>query len=125
MPPLGRIILYTKRLHEMSAFYCQHFGYQVRQLPGDRIVELAPTGPGLPLLLHPAGKGQKEGQTQVKLVFDVPDVAAFCRAAQEQGLSFGPIHQADGYVFANARDPSKNSISVSSRAFAPPPDTQP
>ncbi|HEX8049272.1 MAG TPA: VOC family protein, partial [Rhizobium sp.] len=28
-----------------------------------------------------------------------------------------PLHQADGYVFANAKDPSGNPIAISSRAF--------
>ena len=29
----------------------------------------------------------------------------------------GAIHQANGYQFANAKDPDKNSVSISSRAF--------
>ena len=53
----------------------------------------------------------------VKLVFDVEDVSAFCESAKTQGLDFGKIHEAGGYQFANAKDPSKNSIQVSSRAF--------
>lgn len=53
----------------------------------------------------------------MKLVFDVEDVSAFCEAARVYGLEFGKIHKADGYEFANAKDPSKNSIQVSSRAF--------
>ncbi|MEP2028983.1 MAG: hypothetical protein ABJI96_09800 [Paracoccaceae bacterium] len=70
------------------------------------------------LLLHPASKGQNEGQSLVKLVFDVEDVPAFCKTAAANNLSFGAIHKAEGYVFANAKDPSNNSVSVSSRAFA-------
>jgi len=64
-PPLGRLILYTKRLDEMIAFYSRHFGYTAHTLPGDRITELRPPGPGLALMLHPAGKGQREGQVLV------------------------------------------------------------
>jgi predicted enzyme related to lactoylglutathione lyase len=115
---LGRVIIYTKRIPEMAAFYEKHFGFQVVEQPSDRIVELRPRGSGASLLLHPAAKGQKEGQVIVKLVFDVEDIAAFCRIALTNGLLFGPIHQADGYEFANAKDPSGNSISISSRAFA-------
>lgn len=115
---LGRLVIYTKRIPEMVEFYQRHFGYRARQLPGDRIVELCPAGAGMAILLHPAGKGQKEGQSLVKLVFDVPDVAAFCGVTARNGFDFGPIHQADGYCFANAKDPANNSISVSSRAFA-------
>jgi len=29
----------------------------------------------------------------------------------------GAVHQANGYSFANAKDPDKNSISISSRSF--------
>jgi hypothetical protein len=47
----------------------------------------------------------------------VEDVEAFCRRCAEDGLEFGAIHKADGYQFANAKDPCQNSISVSSRAF--------
>jgi hypothetical protein len=52
----------------------------------------------------------------VKLVFQVKDVAAFVAEAGERGLKFGAIHEANGYSFANAKDPDKNSVSVSSRA---------
>lgn len=115
---LGRIIIYTKRLEKVAAFYRDHFGFEVLRLDGDRIVELVAPGSGANIMLHPMSDGRKEGQTLVKLVFDVEDVEAFCEAAKERGLKFGPIHQADGYCFANAKDPAKNSISVSSRAFA-------
>lgn len=115
-PPLGRLVIYTKKLDEMAAFYCRHFGYTRHDRPGDRIVEL--TGPGIPLMLHPAGARQKEGQPLVKLVFDTPDVTAFCEKAAANGLTFGKEHKADGYTFANAKDPGGNSIQVSSRAFA-------
>jgi hypothetical protein len=33
------------------------------------------------------------------------------------GIVFGPVHTADGYAFANAKDHSRISVSVSSRAF--------
>jgi predicted enzyme related to lactoylglutathione lyase len=117
-PSLSRLILYTKRVPEMIDFYGAHFGYTARHIAGDRIVELLPPVDGAVLLLHPAAKSQKEGQALVKLVFDVADVEAFCREAGTKGLEFGPIHRGDGYVFANAKDPSGNSVSVSSRAFA-------
>ncbi|MDP5220486.1 VOC family protein [Ruegeria sp. 2205SS24-7] len=116
-PPLSRLVLYTKRMDAMITFYETHFGYRADRREGDRIVELIPPGRGAHLMLHPAGKATREGQVSVKLVFDVPDVAAFCVQARERGLEFGAIHKADGYEFANAKDPSKNAISVSSRAF--------
>ena len=115
---LGRIILYTRHIPEMTKVYSTCFGFSVLNLPGDRIVELRPAEGGAAILLHPAGKGQRQGQASVKLVFDVEDVATFCAKAAQNGLVLGPIHQADGYSFANTKDPSNNSVSVSSRAFA-------
>ncbi len=117
---LGRLVMYTKRIDEMSAFYARHFGYTERRIEGDRIVELIAPGSGINLMLHPASSARKEGQTLVKLVFDVQDVPAFCAVAKAKGLEFGSIHQADGYCFSNAKDPAKNSIQVSSRAFVLP-----
>lgn len=116
-PNLGRIIIYTKRVEEVVAFYCRHFGFDVLRLDGDRIVELIPKAGGAHILLYPMSTGRKEGQTLVKLVFDVEDVERFCQDAEARGLVFGSIHRADGYCFANAKDPAKNSVSVSSRAF--------
>jgi len=113
---LGRIIIYTKRIDEMVAFYTTLFGYSRQDVPGDRIVELRPPASGMPILLHPAARSQKQGQACVKLVFDVADVSAFCADAADAGFAFGTIHGADGYHFANCKDPSGNSVSVSSRA---------
>ena len=116
-PHLTRIVLYTSKIDAMAQFYLGYFGYSTQADATDRIVELVPPGPRAILMLHPASKGQKSGQSLVKLVFDCADVADFCKQAVENRLDFGPLHQADGYVFANAKDPSGNSISVSSRAF--------
>jgi predicted enzyme related to lactoylglutathione lyase len=116
---LGRVILYTRKMEEMVSFYTRHFGFSVKLGQGDdRLIELVPAEGGAVILLHPAGQGQKQGQVQAKLVFDVPDVPAFCDRAARNGLDFGPVHRAYGYCFANAKDPSGNAIQVSSRAFA-------
>jgi len=114
---LGRIVIYTKRLDEVADFYCKHFGFRELRLEGDRIVELVAPDIGANIMLHPMSDRRKEGQTLVKLVFDVEDVDAFCETSKERGLEFGPIHRADGYSFANTKDPAKNTVSVSSRAF--------
>jgi predicted enzyme related to lactoylglutathione lyase len=117
-PPLSRLTLYTRRIPEMVAFYTLHFGYTAWQEPGDRIVELRPPAVGVILHLHPLAKSQKEGQVLVKLGFDVEDVEAFAAEAAKQGLKFGKPFKANGYLFANAKDPAGNSISITSRAFA-------
>ncbi|MEP0232383.1 VOC family protein [Roseibium sp.] len=115
--PLNRITLYVRDVEESARFYARHFGFEVLHEEGDRIVELTHPDGGASLMLHPAAKSQKMGQVLVKLVFDVEDVPAFCDARANAGLSFGSLHKGEGYVFANAKDPDKNSISVSSRAF--------
>ncbi len=114
----NRIVIYTKKIDEMVHFYCDLFVYQAIRLEGDRIIELRPALDGLILMLHPAGKGQKEGQSLIKLVFDVKNVEAFRKQLVTRGVDVGPIHQADGYQFANMKDPSGNPVSISSRAFA-------
>ncbi len=118
MPGIGRIVIYTKRIEEMVDFYGSAFGYRPIRHSDDRIVELQPPEDGLVLMLHPAGKGQHEGQALVKLVFDVEDVEGYRARLIDQGIAVGPIHNAGGYQFANAKDPSNNSVSISSRAFA-------
>jgi len=118
LPHLGRLTIYTRRIPEMTAFYGKFFGYRATPCPDPRMVELVAPGPGIALRLHPAAKGQKMGQSLVKLVFDVEDVEDFCRETKTKGLTFGAIHRGEGYCFANAKDPSGNSICVSSAAFA-------
>ncbi|SCB12716.1 VOC family protein [Rhizobium hainanense] len=128
--PLGRITLYVRDVETTVSFYERYFGFRPLRLEGDRIVEMLASDGGANLLIHPAGKAQKMGQVLVKLVFDVEHVEAFRARCAERGLEFGPVHQADGYVFANAKDPSGNPIAISSRAFrwksggdeAPPPE---
>lgn len=114
---LNRIVLYARDVERTVEFYQTHFGFHPHREDGDRIVELRNAAGGACLLVHPAAKGQKRGQSAVKLVFDMRDVEAFRAHSAGRGLVFGPIHQAGDYVFANARDPDGNPISISSRAF--------
>ncbi|MGR9225157.1 VOC family protein [Rhizobium leguminosarum] len=115
--PLSRLVIYAGNVEETARFYEKHFGFKATSLPGDRIIELIAQDGGANIMLHRAAKGQRSGQSIVKLVFDVEDVEDFCRRCAENGLEFGAIHKADGYLFANAKDPCQNTISVSSRAF--------
>ncbi|MEP3296332.1 MAG: VOC family protein [Pseudoruegeria sp.] len=114
---LGRVIIFTKQMDEMTAFYCRHFEFEVRSAEMDNIIELKSPEGGASLLLHRVSDKRKEGQAIVKLVFDIEDVPEFCAKAERNGLKFGPLLLGDGYQFANAKDPAGNSISVSSRAF--------
>jgi predicted enzyme related to lactoylglutathione lyase len=113
---LGRLVLYVRDVEATIAFYERYFGFKTLRLKGDRIVELVASD-GANLLIHRAAVSQKMGQVLVKLAFDVEDVEEFCAECASRGLKFGPIHHGDGYVYANAKDPSGNPISVSSRAF--------
>ena len=81
------------------------------------LIELSSADGGPIILIHQAAKGVKLRQVAVKLVFAVEDVEAFKAKSAERGLKFGSVHQADGYAFANAKDPDKNSVSISSRAY--------
>jgi len=117
VPKLTRILLYVRDVEKTANFYVRFFGFSTLADPDDRIVELSNKQCGFTLMLHRASKGARVGQSTVKLVFDIEDVPTFCANCAEDGLDFGPMHKADGYVFANARDPAGNPISVSSRAF--------
>ena len=115
--PLNRIVLYARDVEATVTFYEKHFGFQVLRLPGDRIVELVAFSGGANIMVHAAAKGVRTGQVTVKLVFDVEDVSGFCQRSAGNGLIFGAEHLADGYSYANAKDPCGNNIQVSSRAF--------
>ena len=116
--PCSRIVIYCKNIDAMVQFYADHFGYHADQKDGDRIVELTPAHGGLILMLHPASKGQRAGQSLIKLVFDVRDVEHTRSQLIGRGIKVGSLHQADGYGFANMKDPAGNSVSISSRAFS-------
>jgi predicted enzyme related to lactoylglutathione lyase len=116
-PSLNRILLYVKDVERACEFYQRYFGFTSTRDNDDRIVELTPPHGGAILMIHPAAKGVKAGQATVKLVFDVEDVEAFKTRCADAGLVFGATHRADGYSFANAKDPDGNSVSISSRGF--------
>jgi catechol 2,3-dioxygenase-like lactoylglutathione lyase family enzyme len=116
--PLHTVLIYARDPRRSAAFYCRHFGMDIVQDGEGLIVLESPQG-GASLALHPAARTAKLGQAGVKLVFSVQDVEAFKQQSEQRGLKFGATHRADGYTFANAKDPDRNSISISSRAFRP------
>jgi predicted enzyme related to lactoylglutathione lyase len=113
---LGTIIIYARDVHKTAAFYAKHFGFSTTGELVEGLIELVAPGGGAGILVHAAARSVKLGQVGVKLSFHVQDVEAFKARAASQGLEFGALHTADGYSFANAKDPDKNSISISSRA---------
>ena len=100
-----------------AAFYQTYFGFVAGGEAVEGLIELVSPAGGAHILIHQAARTVKLGQVGVKLVFAVPDVEAFKAECAAKGLSFGATHQANGYTFANAKDPDKNSVSISSRAF--------
>lgn len=119
-PRISRILLYVKDIPKVAKFYIRHFGFT--PLPRDEadLLELTLPSGTFSLLLHQASKGNRAGQSCIKLIFDVEEVDGFKRKAARQGLKFGITYRSGGYEFANARDPAKNPVQISSRAFRKP-----
>ena len=113
---LRTVIIYARSVPRTVAFYSTHFGFVTTGEVSDGLVELVAPHGAAGILVHQAAKSVKLGQVGVKLSFHVQDVDAFVADAKAQGLEFGPVHRANGYAFANVKDPDKNSVSVSSRA---------
>jgi len=115
-PPISSVILYVRDLAKVAHFYEQHFGYVAMPgaLPGWQVLA-GPEG-SCSIALHKAAKTQKS-EAAMKMVFAVPNVPGFVAERARAGLKCGPIHEADGYCFSNAKDPAGNSISVSDRIF--------
>lgn len=119
-PPISRVALYVRDMQGAANFYAQYFGFQPEIFrPRDKAVLVQPGG-GLRLVLLQASKGHRRGQSGVKLIFDVEDVAVFHKSCAARGLKFGPIHRGPGYEFANARDLAGNLIQISNGYRADP-----
>ena len=116
-PAINSIVIYAKNVTKMVTFYEKYFDFKPRTIEGDRIIELIPSHGGAHLMIHPSGKGTKEGQVCVKLVFDIRDIEGFREKSAKNGLKFGAVHQADGYMYSNTKDPGRNSIQISSRRY--------
>ncbi len=83
--PLNRLVIYAGDVEETAAFYETHFGFKPMRLTGDRIVELVAQDGGANIMLHQAAKGQRRGQSTVKLVFDVENVEILlCRMRRQR-----------------------------------------
>lgn len=111
------ILIYARNPAATSAFYKDHFGFKTTGELRDGLIELSAPDAGISLLIHQAAKSLKFGQSVVKLVFSVSDVEKFKVDSAQRGLEFGSTHQANGYQFANAKDPDGNSVSIPSREY--------
>ena len=116
-PSVSRILLYVRDPQKIADFYVKHFAFVQKPQVHDDLIEVTLPEGAFSLLLHQASKGQRLGQSCVKLVFDVEDIEAYKRESEKKGLKFGVTYKGEGYEFANARDPAKNPIQISRRAF--------
>ena len=114
---LNTILIYARDPAVTSAFYKEHFGFETSGEMNEGLIELNAPGIGINLLVHKAAKSLKFGQAIVKLMFSVSDVEKFKAESAKKGLEFGSIHRANGYQFANAKDPDGNSVAISSRDY--------
>lgn len=114
---LGTVMIYARDMEKTAEFYSKHFNFETTGTVVEGLIELTPTNGGSTILIHRAAKSMKLGQAAVKLTFHVEDVAKFIASASKLDIKFGPIHQANGYQFSNAKDPDGNSVSISSRSF--------
>ena len=120
---LDTIIIYARNPIAMATFYCRYFDYHSSGIMEEGLITLSPTTAGATLLIHQAAKSIKLGHAGLKLMFSVEDVEAYKAKSAALGLEFGSTHQAQGYCFANVKDPDGNSISISSRAFRVTPES--
>ncbi len=116
-PPISRVMLYVKDIPQTAKFYARHFGFVPQPQVHADLLEMKASHGAFSLLLHQASRGHRVGQSCIKLVFDVDDIEAFKRRARREGLVFGKTFKGDGFDFANARDPARNPIQISRRAF--------
>jgi predicted enzyme related to lactoylglutathione lyase len=114
---LNTILIYAKNPSATAAFYSSFFGFKTSGEMVEGLIELTAPATGASILIHQAAKSVKQGQASVKLMFSVEDVEGFKAQSAKNGLVFGSTHQANGYAFANAKDPDGNSVCVSSRAY--------
>ena len=111
------VTIYARDMQKTADFYRTFFGFLGSNEIVEGLILLTSPNSGAGIAILQAAKGVKLGQVGVKLSFAVRDVEAFKLESERRGLKFGSTHLANGYSFANAKDPDKNSVSISSRAY--------
>ena len=111
------VTIYARDVQETADFYRTFFGFVGSSEVVEGLIVLTSPNGGAGITVLQAAKSVKLGQVGVKLSFVVRDVEAFKLESERRGLKFGGTHLANGYSFANTKDPDKNSVSISSRAY--------
>ena len=108
---LRRVILFTSRLAEMTAFYRDVLGLDVVGQE-DGWVDFAAGGCGLALHAGPS----RVGSRPPKLAFFTADVAQARAALVKRGLAqAGPVKSAGSFDMCDCKDPDGNRFQISSR----------
>ena len=111
------VTIYARDVQKTADFYRRFFGFLGSGEVVEGLILLTSPNGGAGITILQAAKSVKLGQVGVKLSFAVRDVEVFKLESERRGLNFGSTHLANGYSFANAKDPDKNSVSISSRAY--------
>ena len=111
------VTIYARDVQKTADFYRKFFGFVGSSEVVEGLILLTSPNGGAGITILQAAKSVRLGQVGVKLSFAVRDVEAFKLGSERRGLKFGSTHLANGYSFANAKDPDKNSVSISSRAY--------
>jgi catechol 2,3-dioxygenase-like lactoylglutathione lyase family enzyme len=107
---LARVILFTRQLETMTAFYRDVLGLAlVSEEKGWR--EFAAGGARIALHSGPPSPGRKGP----KIVFHAEDVAAMRQALVSRGAKFGKVRDGEIFCLCDGKDPDGNPIQLSSR----------
>jgi catechol 2,3-dioxygenase-like lactoylglutathione lyase family enzyme len=107
---LARVILFTRQIDVMAAFYTNIFDLEpVSKEPGWQ--EFSAGGVNLALHSGPPSPGSKGP----KLVFHASDVAAMRETLVARGARFGKVRQGEHLCLCDGKDPDGNPIQLSNR----------
>ena len=110
MLELRRVILFTLRMAELTAFYRDVVGLDVTGQE-DGWVDFAAGGCGL--ALH---AGKRTAGARIKVVFHAADVAAARAGLIHRGLAdAGPVKSTGAFDMCDCKDPDGNPFQISSR----------
>jgi len=107
---LARVVLFTKDMAGMTAFYRDALGLPLRtDERGYKEFDAGSCG----IALH--NGTSRVGARPPKLVFKAADVAAARATLVARGAKFGKVHTAEGLSRCDGKDPDGNSICLSNR----------
>ena len=110
---LSRVIIFTSKMKEMSAFYGKQLGLTPRIDPKIDPSEWIEFGSGATrIALHKAGG---RGGCAHKLVFYAKDVANARAALIRKKFKMGPVKKFGSLVMCDGIDPAGNRIQISNR----------